>query len=547
MRTDQEYAILVSWYDSLGNRVNDTDHFEGDEIQFEPEGLTHFEWWHAQLQFPRPSIFSDVQMEVFFRNRDGKWSDQTKAAVTRHKAVGLDLNDNWALVWKLWSCPSCRRTKNQIFRLSKRSVLLAKLECHHDHMADIVWPRAQAILGENWRDNAESGTTNILDTLKDLVTRFSECLICSECNNADGNVKRHFRDRIDPRFTFTALEIAQFVNPTSNGLHELNYDKALSIWHAQKPAFESRVTLLDSLLENLKKGFLARELLGSTGANPMGTILNQSKLLWKAFYADAKETEKLGLLSGLRDEFINRSTCRDSAKFTRVDGTQPVCELTDEEFNAYVDVVSRKRWLAISDDWSCPVCARSKREVLRKSKKGKWSGGIRGHREFIDELNQEIINMRRQLFPDFCNKVWVAQDKHIDICSDCSAIGTRVVQRDRSLGHAYLKIEEMRASILEIKANREHAIDEAQVTKFIKKNEPYWSADEALRALNAKASTFSTKADFWARNGTPHEEIISELSFDLRIDNGISDPDACRPLVLWLIEQGKLRTAIEES
>ena len=53
--------------------------------------------WFAELLFWRPSKLSDEDMQLHFGDWDGKWSEQTKAAIQRFGAKGLDLNDSWAL------------------------------------------------------------------------------------------------------------------------------------------------------------------------------------------------------------------------------------------------------------------------------------------------------------------------------------------------------------------------------------------------------------------------------------------------------------------
>ena len=92
--------------------------------------------WFVELLFWRPSALNDQEMAMFFPKRDGKWSIQTKEAIKKFGAKGLDLNQNWALVSQNWCCPACKRSKVEIFRLSNRNILLAKLEEHHDHVRE---------------------------------------------------------------------------------------------------------------------------------------------------------------------------------------------------------------------------------------------------------------------------------------------------------------------------------------------------------------------------------------------------------------------------
>ena len=150
-------------------------------------------------------------------NRDRcRWSRGT-TAITHHRACGLDLNDNWALTSKSWSCPACGRSKSEILRLSKRGILLAKLELHHDHMADWIWPRAEHLFGKDWRETAAPGFGEVLDSIQELAIRFTNCLVCAECNSADGKVKRRYQDEIDGRFSFLRSRDRSFC-PTSSTL-----------------------------------------------------------------------------------------------------------------------------------------------------------------------------------------------------------------------------------------------------------------------------------------------------------------------------------------
>lgn len=65
-------------------------------------------------------------------------------------ARGLDLNTNWALAEQGWSCPVCRRSKVDLFRVSANGVLLAKLDVHHDHLVDAIWSRSFELFGKDW-------------------------------------------------------------------------------------------------------------------------------------------------------------------------------------------------------------------------------------------------------------------------------------------------------------------------------------------------------------------------------------------------------------
>ncbi|TIL34544.1 hypothetical protein [Mesorhizobium sp.] len=198
-----------------------------------------------------------------------------------------------------------------------------------------------------------------------------------------------------------------------------------------------------------------------------------------------------------------------------------------------------KRWLATPESWTCPVCSRSKREILRKSNKGKWSGGIREHREFIDEVDADVIDRRRLLFPDFRNEYWIATVRTVHVCSDCSAIGAQVVQGDRSLGDAYLKLQDMRDCLSECGPYRSHVLDIDLARQRITSNDAYWSAREALSAFESTLVKVRHKMEWWSKDGIDRSEIIADLREDLRVYHGVEDAIDQEALVKWLLERGR--------
>ncbi|TPL05818.1 hypothetical protein FJ938_14485 [Mesorhizobium sp. B2-4-14] len=477
-------------------------------------------------------------MQLHFRDRDGRWSKQTKAAVLKNGAIGLDLNDNWALVEPSWRCQSCGRAKAEIFRLSKRGILLAKLELHHDHMRDEVWPQAEKLYGADWRETAVPGATNVLDPIEDIVSRFREAMVCSECNTADGKVKARHRSEIDPRFTFTVPEIARFIRPRRNADHDIDYDTALTLWREQERGHRARVELLDSLLVKLGDGLLASERAGQGGLRPMWMSMDSDDLLRKGFIDEVRDDERWSQLTGYRQEFLARSTSRDSATLSFGRVTSRVEMPSDEEFAAYADPVSTKRWNAMPTEWTCPVCGRSKRELLRRSGKNKWTGGIREHQEYVDERDPERIAARRRLFPGFANKAWICGYDTVHLCSDCSEISRSVRQRNRSLESAYLKLTDLRDCINSALPHRVHDLDFEEAERRLLSNGAYASAWEAWCRYDSLLSTVRLKMNSW-----PRAEGLADLAEDLRVYHHIEPLEEREALSRWLADEAfKART-----
>jgi rubredoxin len=509
-----------------------------DEIPFEPGYDPNSDAWFANLLFWRPSRLSDEQMQIHFSGRDGRWSVQTKRALGRFKAKGLDLNENWALCAPFWSCPTCRRSKDNIFRLSKRGILLAKLELHHDHQRDGVYRRAQELFGSDWRETIPKTSIGILDQIRDITSRFDQCLLCSECNAADGKVKARFRSEIDSRFTFTAMEIGAFVRARATQDHEIDYAKALKLWQAEKDNFLARIDLIDVLLTHVKSGRLARDYLGVSGARDIGSAFASSSLLAHSFSQETKDTERAALLWNFGAEFLGRSTQRDSAKLQLTDAPgRPAVLPTDDEYAAYVDPVSGKRWQATPEDWTCPVCGRGKRQILRKSKSGKWTGGVRSHVGCTLETDTHAISNRRRLFPDFRNDLFVKDTTAVTVCSDCAGIGAALGQRDQSIRDPYLGIDDRRACISLSHPNGAHEIDFDVARQRAVANESYGPAWAAFHAFQAKVSDFGGRFDRWRKFGGSKQALLEDLAEDIRVFHRIDSTPECNNLVTWLLAQ----------
>lgn len=494
--------------------------------------------WVANLLFWRPSRLSDEEMQLHFGSLDGRWSEQTKRATQRFEAKGLDLNENWALCAPYWICLACRRTKDDIFRLSKRGVLLAKLELHHDHIRDHIWPRIRELFGKDWLATRPKSSIIILDHIRELISRFDICLVCSECNSADGKAKLRFRDEIDPRFSFTAQEIGTFIRPVTGKDHEIDYQKAHAAWEAEKENFGARLALVDELLSHLVNGRLARDHQGTADARIMNGAFDGYALLMRSFNQDTKNTERAQLLWKLRNEFLARSTRRDSATLAAVDKARSsFVTPTDDEYATYVDPVSSKRWLATSSDWVCPICARSKRQLLRKSKSGKWSGGVRSHYECILERDDLVVANRRRLFPDFRNDIFVRDILQMTVCADCAGISAALMQKDQSIRDPYLSSSDRRACIVNSQPHGVHEIDFETARQRAIANEPYAAAAAAFTAFRTRVRDFAGRFERGRRWGEIEKDLLEAFADEVRVFHRIENSTECATLVKWLLTQ----------
>lgn len=505
------------------------------EEQFDPfedyDPNSHL--WFISLMFPRPAKLDDDQMEIYFPDRDGRWSFQTRKAMERAGAAGLELNANWALTSPGWICPGCGRNKQEIMRLSNDGILLAKLELHHDHLWDKVNRRPQELYGPDWKSNLAQGVTVVLETIRSLVTRFDEALICSDCNSADGTAKRQLE--IDGRFSFTATEIREFVHPSPNADHKIDVDAARVLWLAQKESFERRLSLLDVLVHDLVSGHLQRRLEGTSPARPQWRWLSEDQLLTEAFRRDATGSEKRQMLSGFRAEFLARSCQNDGPSKKRKANDLTSCPTpTDEEYAAYTSPVSPKTWTSTPEDWHCPCCNRLKREIVRKSAQKKWTGSIRSVFQYAELHDDDEKTLRIRLFPEFRNERFVGSRWSVDICSDCADIGPRLQQKSREIGFAYLSLADMEASLLKIRPHGPHEVDFCVAKDRALANESLGSAIDAWGEFTNFVAFVQTRMKSAARFPETRRIVFDELDMKLEYDRNIKDPDERKSIMKWL-------------
>lgn len=128
--------------------------------------------------------------------------------------TGLHSHKLWAKVGESWICPSCKRSKYQMLHWAKRFPRTQKsfmdwvaiLHQHHDHSID------------SERSNA----------------RFPDTIICDQCNMADGRAKRFLK--LPKDFSFSPVEISQFITANPHGAHVLNYERARVIYESLNQA-----------------------------------------------------------------------------------------------------------------------------------------------------------------------------------------------------------------------------------------------------------------------------------------------------------------------
>lgn len=144
----------------------------------------------------------------------------------------LDLGSiaNFFQVGSDWHCPSCHRSKAEQARLDKNRNLMCAIHSHHDHMVDAACEKMPGFHRDDlpWQDRRG------YDSLRSNFNRFTDTLICNDCNVVEGDAKR--KCGAPAAFSFTPFEISTFIIVTNNAAHTLDIAKAQETWQHIRPS-----------------------------------------------------------------------------------------------------------------------------------------------------------------------------------------------------------------------------------------------------------------------------------------------------------------------
>lgn len=274
-------------------------------------------------------------------------------------AEKLELNKWWALTPQNWTCPSCKKPKQELVKLSQSGCLIAKLASHHDHANKLVDAHAPIVwLPDGTREPiAHAFREHLKKMAKGFLTRFPPTIICEGCNNLEPLLKK--RHGIPSAVTLMPSEIGKFSN----------YD---------------RITLdlnLESLISQLVdwEGFSMKhiDLAIQTFRSDLHPLL-EGHLVWfntgehiekKAASAIKQKFEKQTLpeTSSL-DVFLNLSVAISSKPNSNKSRLPTPTKAEFLKFS-HPDPLRQRFIDKAHRDWQCPICSRNLFECFTSSRK----------------------------------------------------------------------------------------------------------------------------------------------------------------------------------
>lgn len=196
-----------------------------------------------------------------------------------------------------------------------------------------------------------------------------------------------------------------------------------------------------------------------------------------------------------------------------------------------------KEWRTAPPDWRCACCHRSKRELPRKSKAGKWTARIYGFSEYVHERDHDSIAIRRELYPAYIADPVIGSVEELTLCQDCYLILTQLKTQRPDINNLYLAVNDIRSSILHMEPNANHDRDLAMAGERAESNR---AISEAILAFR-EHRIFSNDAFDRYRNGVKYgcdDGQAREYAAITLEKERFLPPHKLAPYIDWLIQEG---------
>lgn len=318
---------------------------------------------------------------------DGADSPATRELMTRFGATGVDMTKWWAWTSTQWECPACGRSKAEIVRLNANGHLMCRLVAHHDHMKDLLESEFEAQCMQQSSIGADERSKRFAERSAQMISAYDNTVICDDCNGADPKAKKMVGAHSS--FSYSPFEIRRFVLVKANEQHEIDFSEARRIWEENKKTFELRLKIIKRIAEiAATDDHWYQEI---PVRNRADTVEKIAKNIDGNYGNLGTIYELIG--SENRDKNVKISGWRTEPKDWNV--TAP----TDKDIDFSLKMGLLKHWERVDDSWRCPLCHRTKRNIVRKSNKNKWTLTISSLRD--SEENAGVSD-------------WV------QVCGDCS-------------------------------------------------------------------------------------------------------------------------------
>jgi hypothetical protein len=481
---------------------------------------------HMKITIDVPDIqsFSDEDLENFVFRQDGRWSKQTKALMLKHRASGLDLNSQWAAVSPHWCCPTCKRHKTEIARLSVGGTLICCLERHHDHLVDEVQRIFWGINPQTADYEKRVDLIRFSDRLWPFIQRFTTALICRDCNQADAKAKALLGAAVCKGFSFSPSEIGEFIEPSSCAAHAINEGRAFEIWEQVKDDVMDRFKFAQTMAKRASEG---RNRL-SVNLDESSKSSDERDIIFSLVTAAAPRNFRFKVA----DDILYRSTAFSSAgKGQKPRRSDSIFVPTDAEFAEIDAKQSEKRvWKHAGIDWRCASCYRSKREICRKSNTGTWTASI--SEISVYEMEHDVDSLARRAAD---GSAYVLSARHREtVCHDCRNVIGELKRRNPGLREDALQLGDLRHLASEAEPHRPLTVNFDLAAEMAMRNVEWLRAIDNFELHRFDAYEFSKQLrQLQFASSCSQSEAMILAADKYATDHSVS-PQHARAHVEWL-------------
>jgi rubredoxin len=364
---------------------------QGEEWKEEPVWKDWLREWSSVVSPEDESLLRSV--ESGYSVLDGVMSPLTRTLVKDLRCTGVDMDTLWAYTSPFWKCPACQRPKSEIARPNKNGDLMCRLVEHHDHMKDLLVRKFQSISASMQRVLADEAAEEFAKRSAPMVSAYDNTVICNDCNNADAAAKKLVGAHSS--FSFSPLEILDFVITAPNAEHRIDQDVATRIWEENRSTFDLRMKIVERIAEIAAKNEHWYQRM------PVQVHPAYVKKMAEGIARNWKAPFALRVLCGP----LRQQPKKGLSDWRRKAGQDRSRVPTSGEIEHVAKVTSRKKWDLVPDDWCCPACNRSKRQIVRPTKQSAWAFPI------AQKLYRDLSNKRgcsTQVACDDCGNAAIA-------------------------------------------------------------------------------------------------------------------------------------------
>ncbi|WP_143080834.1 hypothetical protein [Variovorax sp. YR750] len=294
---------------------------------------------------------------------DGAESPLSERIRAQHGVTDFEMNSNWVGSSQDWICPCCGRSKFQVSRVGKKGQILAKLVIHHDHMGEAMKAAFHSAFEAAGTRVEQIDGGRLVERMGDAFAAYAEVLVCEDCNNADSEAKKLARS--PSYFSFSIGQIRRLIRSADHRPHLVEPARAEKVWAEAEPAYKLRMKLISAVARAAATDAHWYEP-HARAADPI-PVFGLTRRSFESEIARWAYADPLLRTLGV----ITKVSAPNLSRWRQV-AQKPGKQLPANYLAMLRTEESHGRsWEALPEGWCCPVCRRSKNELVYVGGQGK--------------------------------------------------------------------------------------------------------------------------------------------------------------------------------